>query len=204
MLRASAAINTFAYVLKGRNTAMETMRAVGLNARGGSEQLVYEDVARPDPGVGEMLVRVHATAITPTEFTWAPTWRMAGGGGRERPFPIIPGHEFSGVVHALGPGAAAEGDLAVGKAVYGLNAWDWQGAEAEYCLALPAQLAAKPQSLDHAHAAVVPISGLTAWQALFSHAQLAAGQRVLIHGAAGGVGPVPDRHSDQRPRGARV
>jgi NADPH:quinone reductase-like Zn-dependent oxidoreductase len=73
-------------------------------------------------------------------------------------------------------------------AVYGMNDWDRQGADAEYCLARPDQLAPKPRSLDDVQAAEVPISGLTAWQALFEHAQLAPGQRVLIHGATGGVG----------------
>jgi NADPH:quinone reductase-like Zn-dependent oxidoreductase len=83
---------------------------------------------------------------------------------------------------------AAPDAITDGMAVYGMNDWDRQGADAEYCLARPDQLAPKPHSLDDVQAAGVPISGLTAWQALFERAQLAAGQRVLIHGATGGVG----------------
>lgn len=166
------------------------MKAACLNAHEGLEQLVYQAVPRPQPGTGEVLVQVHATAITPTEVNWPPTWKTATGA--DRPFPIILGHEFSGIVTALGPGVARSADasdaITDGMAVYGTNDWDRQGADAEYCLARPDQLAPKPRSLDDAQAAVVPISGLTAWQALFEHAKLAAGQRVLIHGATGGVG----------------
>jgi NADPH:quinone reductase-like Zn-dependent oxidoreductase len=86
---------------------------------------------------------------------------------------------------ALGEDVTAIG---VGEAVYGMNDWFGDGAQAEYCLALPADIAPKPASVDHAHAAVTPISALTAWQGLFERARLAAGQHVLIHGAAGGVG----------------
>jgi len=162
------------------------MKATCLKRRGGPETLVSADVLRPVPGPGEVLVRVHATAITPTEFTWSLTWQTVDGANR--PFPIILGHEFSGVIEAHGPGVVGDADQAEGAAVFGMNDWSWQGAEAEYCLARPAQLAPKPHSLDFVQAAEVPISALTAWQALFDHAHLAAGQRVLIHGATGGVG----------------
>ena len=166
------------------------MKAACLNAHEGLEHLVYQEVPRPQPGTGEVLVQVHATAITPTEVSWSPTWKTATG--TDRPFPIILGHEFTGIVIALGPGVAHSVDapeaITGGMTVYGMNDWDRQGADAEYCLARPDQLAPKPRSLDDVQAAVVPISGLTAWQALFEHAQLAAGQRVLIHGATGGVG----------------
>jgi NADPH:quinone reductase-like Zn-dependent oxidoreductase len=166
------------------------MKAACLNGHEGLEHLVYQEVPRPQPGEGEVLVQVYATAITPTEVNWSPTWKTAAG--TDRPFPIILGHEFSGIVTALGPGVAGSADtpdaVTEGTAVYGMNDWDRQGSDAEYCLARPDQLAPKPRALDDAQAAVVPISGLTAWQALFEHAQLAAGQRVLIHGATGGVG----------------
>jgi NADPH:quinone reductase-like Zn-dependent oxidoreductase len=162
---------------------METMKAAGITAHGGLDKLAYEAVPRPQPGAGEVLVRVHAAAITPTEFSWSGTWKTRAGADRR--FPIIPGHELAGVVVALGPEVT---DLAVGDAVYGFNDWDRQGAQAEYCLARPAQLAPKPHSLDFVQAAEVPISALTAWQALFDHARLAAEQRVLVHGATGGVG----------------
>lgn len=172
------------------------MQAACLNAHVGLEHVVYQEVPRPQPGMGEVLVQVHATALTPTEVSWSETWKTATG--IDRPFPIILGHEFSGIVTALGPGVARSADapdapdapdaITEGMAVYGMNDWDRQGADAEYCLSRPDQLAPKPRSLDDEQAAVVPISGLTAWQALFEHAQLAAGQRVLIHGATGGVG----------------
>jgi NADPH:quinone reductase-like Zn-dependent oxidoreductase len=159
------------------------MKAVRLHARGGPEALAYEDAPRPAPGEGEVLVQVHATAVTPTEFQWAPTWTTRSG--EARPFPLILGHEFSGVVAGVGQGVTAP---ALGEPVYGLNDWFRDGAEAEYCVARADEVAAKPRSVDHAHAAAVPISALTAWQGLFDRAGLAAGERVLIHGAAGGVG----------------
>lgn len=173
--------------------SVSMMKAACLNAHEGLEHVVYQEVPRPQPGTGEVLVQVHATAITPTEVSWSPTWTTATGA--DRPFPIILGHEFSGIVAALGPGvngvarsADAPSAITDGMAVYGMNDWDRQGADADYCLARPDQLAPKPRSLDAVQAATVPISGLTAWQALFEHAQLVAGQRVLIHGATGGVG----------------
>ncbi len=159
------------------------MRAVFLNEIGGPEKLTYGDVPEPRAGEGEVLVAVQATAITPTEFDWAPTWKTATQG--PRPFPIILSHEFSGVVAALGPQVT---EFAAGDAVYGLNDWFCNGAQAEYCVAPAADLAPKPLSLDHPDAASVPISALTAWQGLFDRGGLRAGQRVLIHGAAGGVG----------------
>jgi NADPH:quinone reductase-like Zn-dependent oxidoreductase len=127
-------------------------------------------------------VRVHAAAITPTELTWNSTWTTSDGKDRK---PIVPGFEVSGVVEQIGPGVS---DLKEGDAVYGLlNFWR-DGAAAEYVATRAADLAPKPRSLDHMHAAAVPLSGLSAWQALFDHAKLFAGDRALIHGAAGGVG----------------
>lgn len=155
---------------------METMKALRLQAFGGSEQLAYADAPRPQPQTGEALVRVYAAAITPSEFTWI---------GASRAFPLIMGHEFSGVVVEVGAGAT---DIAVGDVVYGLPAFSRDGAQAEYVIVTPSEVAPKPQSIDHAHAAETPISALTAWQALFDHAQMSAGQRVVIHGASGGVG----------------
>jgi NADPH:quinone reductase-like Zn-dependent oxidoreductase len=125
------------------------------------------------------------------------TWATRDGG--PRPLPIIPGHEFSGEVAALGEGVTAVG---VGEPVYGMNDWFGDGAQAEYCLARAADVARKPASVDHAHAAVTPISALTAWQGLFERARLAAGQHVLIHGAAGGVGGFAVQLA--RRRGVRV
>lgn len=159
------------------------MRAIRLHQVGGSESLLYEPAPKPSPKDNQVLVQVYATAITPTEFTWYPTFHTPEGG--TRPFPIILGHEFSGVVDAIGPACTG---VQVGDPVYGLSDWFINGAQAEYCLTVPANIAPKPASLDHVQAAAVPISALTAWQALIDRAQLSQGQRVLIHGAAGGVG----------------
>ena len=160
------------------------MRAVVLHAPGGLEQLVYEQVATPAPGLGEALVRVHAAALTRGELEW-PVDRL----------PAIPSYELSGVVVALGPGVD---DLAVGDEVYGMTAFDRDGVAADYA-AIPAELLApKPGALSHPETAAVPLAALSAWQGLFDHGGLAAGERVLIHGAAGGVGqfatPLAARH----------
>jgi NADPH:quinone reductase-like Zn-dependent oxidoreductase len=128
-------------------------------------------------------VRVRAAAVTPTELLWAPTWTTRAS--KPRPFPIIPGHEFSGEVRALGSGV---NDVAVGDAVFGMNDWFGDGAQAEFCVARSADVAPKPTSIDHVTAAVVPISTLTAWQGLVERAKLSRGERVLVHGAAGNVG----------------
>jgi NADPH:quinone reductase-like Zn-dependent oxidoreductase len=142
------------------------MKAVRLHFRGGSDALVFEEAPLPRPGEGELLVRVHAAAVTPSEFSWAPTWTTQTG--RARSFPIILGHEFSGEALGCGPGATrfAEGDL-----VFGMNDWFRDGAQAEYCLARAADVTAKPRSIDHAQAAVTPISALTDWQGLIGACQ---------------------------------
>lgn len=158
------------------------MKAIRLHGRGGPDYLVYEEAPQPQPGPGEVLVRVAATAVIANELKWDETYQTASG--VPRPLPI-PGHDLSGVVAEIGPGVS---DLAVGDAVYALLAFGRDGAEAEYAIALPDELAPKPRTLDNVQAAAVPLAGLTAWQALFTHADLSAGQTVLIHGAAGGVG----------------
>jgi len=159
------------------------MRAIRLHQVGGSESLRYEDAPKPSPKDNEVLVRVSATAITPTEFAWYPTFHTPDGATRQ--FPIILGHEFSGVVDAIGPACMG---VQVGDPVYGLSDWFINGAQADYCLTVPAHIAPKPATLDHTQASVVPISALTAWQALIDRAELSEGKRVLVHGAAGGVG----------------
>jgi NADPH:quinone reductase-like Zn-dependent oxidoreductase len=159
------------------------VKASRLHAYGSAGSLRYEDAPDPRVGAGQVLVRVHAAGVTPTELQWAPT--SVTREGTPRPLPIILGHEFSGEVAELGAGVTS---LTRGDAVYGLNDWFADGACAEYCVARPSDIAARPAALDHIHTAVVPISGLTAWQGLFDRAHLAPGQRVLIHGAAGAVG----------------
>ena len=158
------------------------MKAVRSHLRGGPETLVLEDAPRPRLRSGDALVKVHAAAITPTELTWNSTWTDAHGEDRR---PIVPSFEVSGVVDEV----AAEGsDLKRGDSVYGLLDFWRDGAAAEYVAVRAADLAQKPMSLDHIESAAVPLSGLTAWQALFDHARLSKGDSVLIHGAAGGVG----------------
>lgn len=159
------------------------MKAIYLNQKAGPESLVLGSLSQPLPNDGELLVKVHAAAVTPTEFQWYPTFAMQSG--IPRPFPIVLGHEFSGVVEALG---ACVEHFKVGDAVYGLNDWFTNGAQAEYCIAPASALAIKPRLLDHVQSAVVPISALTAWQGLLCKSNVQAGQRVLVHGAAGGVG----------------
>jgi len=159
------------------------MKAIRLHQLGGPESLRYEDAPKPIPKGSQVLVQVYATAITPTEFNWYPTFHTTEGG--MRPFPIILGHEFSGVVEAVGSDCT---DVQVGDPIYGLSDWFIDGAQAEYCLTIPANIAPKPVTLEHTQASAVPISALTAWQALIDRAHLSIGQRVLIHGAAGGVG----------------
>src|SRR5215472_10364513 len=150
------------------------MNAVRLHAPADPQQLVYEQVGTPRPGPGEALVGVHAAAITRDELTW-PTDRL----------PAIPSYELSGVVAEVAPDVAG---LAAGDAVYALSPFNRDGAACEY-IAVPAQvLAPKPQTLGHVESAAIPLAALSAWQALFDHGQLAAGQRVLVHGAAGAVG----------------
>ena len=158
------------------------MKAIPIHGRGGPDHLVYEDAPKPHPGPGEVLVHVYATSVIATELTWTPTYQDKAG--RERTLPI-PGHDLSGVVEEVGSGVI---NITTGTEVYALIAFDRDGAEAEYTITLSSELAPKPRTLDHSQAAAVPLAALTAWQALFDHANLVAEQTVLIQGAAGGVG----------------
>lgn len=160
---------------------MKTMHAVRAHARGGPSELHLERAPVPLPERDEALVEVHAAAITYDELLWDESWTRDG---IDRT-PIIPSHEVSGVVAAVG---GAVTDLSVGQEVYGLIEFDRDGAAAEYVTVRAADLAAKPASTDHVHAAALPLAALTAWQALVDHAHLAAGESVLVLGGAGGVG----------------
>ncbi len=157
------------------------MKAIRMHTQGGPELLAYEDAPKPSLQPGDALVRVIATSITKTELTWDETYRDCDGRPR---IPTIPGHEFAGIVDAA-PEAAG---VRVGDAVYALSSFCRNGSAAEFIAIHAADLAPKPHSLNFEQAAVVPLAGLTAWQALFDHAQIEKGERVLIHGAAGGVG----------------
>jgi NADPH:quinone reductase-like Zn-dependent oxidoreductase len=158
------------------------MKAIHLYPQSDPEQFVYEDTPIPQPEPGEALVRVYATGVTPTEPTWSETWKTDAGAARPLP---IPGHDVAGVIEEVGPGVIG---VTIGEEVYGLTDFARDGAEAEYTIALPNELAPKPRSLDFTQAAAVPLAGLTAWQACFDHATLCADKTILIHGAAGGVG----------------
>jgi NADPH:quinone reductase-like Zn-dependent oxidoreductase len=160
------------------------VRAVRLTTDG----LRLEDIDQPEPGPGDVLIRVHAAAITKDELEW-PTDRL----------PAIPSYEVSGEVAALG--ADANG-VAVGDEVYALTDFGRDGAAADYAVVPVRLLAPKPRTLDHTHSAAVPMPALTAWQALFDHGRLEPGQRVLVTGAAGGVGHVAAQLA--RSRGADV
>jgi NADPH:quinone reductase-like Zn-dependent oxidoreductase len=164
------------------------MWAIRLHEAGRPEALVLERIQTPSPGADEALVRVHAAAITPDELGW-PVDRL----------PATPSYELSGEVTAVGPDVDA---LAVGDPVWALTDFDRDGAAAEYVVVRAAILSRKPETLDHEGSAAVPLSALSAWQGLFDHGGLEAGQRVLIHGAAGGVGHLATQLA--RRRGAYV
>jgi NADPH:quinone reductase-like Zn-dependent oxidoreductase len=158
------------------------MPALRIHEPDGPERLVFETVPTPAPGTGDVLVEVHAASFTPGELTWASTFVDRSGHDRR---PVIPCHEVSGVVVALGWGAAG---LSIGEEVYGLTDWYRDGAAAGYIAVEARNLAPRPRTLGHVEAATLPLAGLTALQALFDHGGLVAGQSVLIHGAGGGVG----------------
>lgn len=139
---------------------------------------------RPEPHATEndVIVEVHASGFTPGELAWPGTWTDRAGRDRA---PSIPGHEVAGVVAALGYGTTG---LSVGQRVFGLTDWARDGSLAERVAVAARDLAPLPTGIDFTTAASLPISGLTAWQALFVHGRLQAGQSVMIHGGAGGVG----------------
>jgi len=136
----------------------------------------------PQAAINDVLVQVHASGFVGTELTWPSTW--ADRLGRDRT-PTIPGHELAGVVTALGYGTTG---LSLGQRVFGLTDWYRDGTLAEYAAVEARNLAPLPGDVDFALGASLPISGLTAWQGLFDHGRLRAGQSVIAHGAAGAVG----------------
>ena len=159
------------------------MKAVRLYEPVGINGLTYDDVPEPVPALGDVLVKVHACGITPTELDW-PLWTDQLGHKRDY---IVPAHEFSGVVVALGWGAA---NVSVGDEVFGLINGYRDGAAAEYIAIEARDVAPKPKTVDHVQAAAIPQAGLTSRQALFDHGHLESGQTVVIHGAGGALGLV--------------
>ncbi|MFE2045985.1 NADP-dependent oxidoreductase [Streptomyces sp. NPDC059477] len=159
------------------------MQAITVQDReAGVSGLTLTELPRPHAAENDVVVRVHAAGFTPGELSWPGTWTDRAGRDRT---PSVPGHELSGVVTELGYGTTG---LSVGQRVFGLTDWTRDGSLAEYTAVEARNLAPLPADIDHVTAAALPISGLTAWQALFDHAHLATGQTVLIHGAGGGVG----------------
>lgn len=159
------------------------MKAIAVrDQNAGVAGMTLTDLPYPHAAENDVVVRVHASGFTPGELDWPGTW--SDRAGRDRT-PSVPGHEFSGVVVGLGYGTTG---LSVGQRVFGLTDWARNGTLAEYVAVEARNLAPLPADIDHTVAASLPISGLTAWQALFDHGHLEAGQAVLIHGATGGVG----------------
>jgi NADPH:quinone reductase-like Zn-dependent oxidoreductase len=136
----------------------------------------------PQPAINDVIVEVHASGFVPTELEWPSTWTDRREQDRT---PSIPGHELAGIVTALGYGTTG---LSVGQRVFGLADWYRDGSLAEYIAIEARNLAPLPGDVDFKVGASLPISGLTAWQGLFQHGRLQAGQSVLAHGAAGAVG----------------
>jgi NADPH:quinone reductase-like Zn-dependent oxidoreductase len=161
------------------------MQAMAVSDRdAGIEGMSLTELPYPHAAENDVVVRVHAAGFTPGELDWPATWTDRAGRDRT---PSVPGHELSGVVVELGYGTTG---LTVGQRVFGLADWARDGSLAEYTAVEARNLAPLPADIDHVTAAALPISGLTAWQGLFTHGQLTTGQTVLIHGAAGGVGSI--------------
>ena len=159
---------------------MPEMIALLAHRRGGPEQLQVERVPRPTAEGSHVLVKVHAAAITFNELLWDETWSRDG---QDRT-PIIPSHEWSGVVEEAHPATG----FRAGDPVFGMVPFDRDGAAAEYVSVPPEFIAIKPATLSHVEAAALPLAGLTAWQALADYAHVRPDDRLLVLGAAGGVG----------------
>jgi NADPH:quinone reductase-like Zn-dependent oxidoreductase len=158
--------------------------------------LTLTDLPYPHAAENDVIVRVHAAGFTAGELSWPATWTDRAGRDRT---PTVPGHELSGEVVELGYGTTG---LAIGQRVFGLADWARDGSLAEYTAVEARNLAPLAADIEHVVAAALPISGLTAWQGLFVHAGLEAGQTVVVHGAAGGVGSIAVQLA--REVGARV
>ncbi len=160
------------------------MKAVSIYSHGGPEVLRYEEIPRPRHKAGEVLVRVHAAGVNPID------WKIREGQLHtllHHTFPLVLGWDVSGVVEKVGPDTKR---LHIGDEVFSKPDITRDGAYAEFIVIKESEVALKPVSIDHVHAAALPLAGLTAWQALFETAGLEAGQRILIHAAAGGVGNI--------------
>ncbi|NUP16388.1 MAG: NADP-dependent oxidoreductase [Streptomyces sp.] len=163
-------------------STVNTMRAISQDVLGGPEVLKEVEVERPTPRANEVLVRVRAAGVNPTD------WKHRATGGFLGEPPFVLGWDVSGVVEAVGIGVAR---FEPGDEVFGMLSYPYgHGSHAEYVTAPARVFAHKPASVDHTQAGALPLVSLTAWQALVEYADVQAGQRVLIHAAAGGVGHV--------------
>ena len=156
------------------------MKAVRVHRFGPPEVISLDDLPKPEPGRGEVVVRVKAAGIGP----WDALIR-SGKSVLPQPLPLILGSDLSGEVDSVGGGV---NELQVGDEVFGVTNERFTGAYTEYAVAKAAMLAPKPKRLNHTHAASVPVVAVTAWQMVFDLAQLSSGQAVLVHGGAGNVG----------------
>lgn len=169
---------------------------IAVDRAAGPRGLSLAEMPYPHAAENDVIVRVHAAGFTPGELDWPATWTDRTGHDRS---PSIPGHEVSGVVAELGYGTTG---LTVGQRVFGITDWARNGTLAEYVAVEARNLAPLSANIDHTVAATLPISGLTAWQGLFTHAHLVTGQTVLVHGAAGAAGSIAVQLA--REAGARV
>lgn len=160
--------------------AQHTMKAVQVRAFGGLDAMVYEDVAMPVPDPGQVLVRVAAAGVGPWD-----AWIREGKSVLPQPLPLVLGSDLSGIVEAVGPDVTG---LNLGDVVFGITNARFTGAYAEHAAADVGMIARKPANFGHLEAASMPVVASTAWQILFDHAKVQAGQRVLVHGGAGSVG----------------
>jgi len=157
----------------------QTIQAVRVHQYGGPEELKLERIQRPEPQAGEVLIHVHAAGVNPVDWKIRQGWMKDF---RPMPLPYIPGLDLAGTVEEIGPGVTA---FQKGQAVFGQSP---KGVYTEYTTAPVERLALKPKTLSFDEAATVPVGATTAWQGIFDHGALQPGQRVLIQGAAGGVG----------------
>lgn len=163
------------------STNTSLMKANRFHQYGGFEVLYYEDVPRPEPQAGEVLIRVQAASVNPLDLALREGW-LAGMIPLQ--LPAIAGVDVAGSIIALGEGVT---DFSVGQDIYGFMS-SYSGAYAEYAVVVAETIAVRPQMLTSLEAASVPLAATAAWQALFDVGELKEGQTVLIHGAAGGVG----------------
>ena len=155
---------------------------VVMDQAAGTKGMKLAERPEPRPAINDVVVEIHASGFVNTEMDWPSTWTDRSDRPRA---PVIPGHELAGIVTAIGYGTTG---LTVGQRVFGLADWYRDGSLAEYIAIEARNLAPLPGDVDFTVGASLPISGLTAWQGLFHHGRLGAGQSVIAHGAAGAVG----------------